>query len=337
MECFTTTGNENEVADNPAYSDCFIYTACGNCIATSKLRLAIRSTFFHDLFVLKHNFGNVNIFMFEFSYEVVKQAIDIIQGKQVDVGAKQKGRLKFLLTKLKVKFETKHSQNMPSNEDSEFDDGVALEKTVDKEVLNPSSQPGASHLEADNLELEDIHKIKEMDITEARENEENDGEGEALKGLADWTATTSEQNLDLIEHKLISGNKGDKYSCSNCKVTSKYFELAKKHFHHYHKDFKDFRKLLVDTEFERKIKETRIKEISSFIDNSSSAERKKLCLEIKEICGQIDKLIEAFDKIKKSDLDGAPTLTRKKKSVMKMLLDLGEKGDNLIYSFEKET
>ena len=85
MECFAMTGGENvEIADNPAYSDCFIYTACGKFIATSKISPGMRSTFFHNVFILKHNKGNVNIFMFEFPYEVVKQAVDLIHGDTIN-------------------------------------------------------------------------------------------------------------------------------------------------------------------------------------------------------------------------------------------------------------
>ena len=108
MECFVRRGPENTgIMGNPAYADCFIYTACGNFIAASKVSLATRSSYFHQIFIQEHNKGNVNVFMFEFSHELVQLALDVTFGSEVNVTVKQSGRLKFLLNKLKIKFEAK--------------------------------------------------------------------------------------------------------------------------------------------------------------------------------------------------------------------------------------
>ena len=135
--------------------------------------------------------------------------------------------------------------------------------------------------------------------------------------------------------ELTKNKAGDKYICLKCQVTCRYLQLAKKHFFRDHKDFEYFRKLIVDSDFQNKITEASLKEIGSYISKTSAEDHKKLNLEIRDIHQQIYKMVEKFDQILKSDLEGAPTYIRKKHCMLKKLDDLGQKADNLLDLTEK--
>lgn len=365
MECFVRSGNDNaSIVDNPAYKDCFLYTACGKYIATSKLCLAMRSKFFHQVFILNHNQGNVNIFMFEFPYEIVKLALDVILGADVNVPVKQRGRLKFMLNKLKVKFDIKtvtesaqptiekaiseqnHEQQIVDSSDPPI--GMQVNDSLEEQISPVSSKPGLTSSQSTMDGKEEHLKHDEGKQTKCDKGELSKQYQHASKktmetdsdclnrtncsesSLLNWTNTTSAIDLDRIDHTTIVGQIAEKYMCLKCKATCNYFRLAEKHFHREHKEFTAFRTLLMDADFERKILETRYEEIKKYISINKSTADGKMSLELRQMHQKICEIMEKFDKVSRSEIEGAPTLIRKKHSMLKMLDELGEKVDQLL-------
>ena len=354
MGCFVRRGPENTgIMDNPAYADCFIYTACGNFIATSKLSLATRSSYFHQIFIQEHNKGKVSICMFEFSREIVKLALDVTFGSEVNVTAKQSGRLKFLLNKLKIKFEAKTTTAVQRDERT----SSTLEQ--EKEAKIQEEERTKSEEERGKLEEEEPAKVGEDDeakneqeqqerlkeeepirIIEQQQQAEvehkiQDQHSHSNSSLLNWTETTSDIDVDNICHTRITGQKGEKYMCVKCKVTSNYFRLAEKHWNFEHKDFTRFRTLFIDSEFERKILESRCEEIYKKIVLKNPTSDPNLSLELKRMHEKVFEIMEKFDQVKRVDLKGAPTLIRKKHSMLKMLDDIGGKIDSALDMLEK--
>ena len=368
MECFVRRGPENAgIMGNPAYADCFIYTACGNFIATSKLSLATRSSYFHQIFIQEQNKGNVNVFMFEFSHEIVQLALDVTFGSEVNVTVKQSGRLKFLLNKLKIKFEaittTAAVQQVerPYSILGQEEERAKLQE--EQRVKNKEEQAKVEEEEQAKVEEEERAKVEEeraknkqeqQEILEeeerarieqelAKNEQEQQAEVEQEKqphsdhsksSLLNWTETTSDINVENICHTRITGQKGEKYMCIKCKATSNYFRLAQKHWNREHKDFTKFRTLLIDTEFERKILEARCAEISKYIVLKKPTNDANLSMELRRMHEKVYEIMEKFDQVKRLDLDGAPTLIRKKHSMLKVLDDIGGKIDSAIDMLE---
>ena len=351
MECFQRKGPEDAgIMNNPAYGDCFIYTACGNFIATSKLSLAKRSSYFHQIFSQEHNKGKVSICMFEFSREIVKLALDVTFGSEVNVTVKQSGRLKFLLNRLKIKFEAKTTtaavqQNetpasILGNQEEERAELQEEERTKHEEERAKVEEEKRTKNEQEQQEEQESECARNRE--ELAKNEhyqpadvEQEKQPQSNSSLFNWTETTSDIDLENIFHIRITGQKGEKYLCIKCKATSNYYRLAEKHWNCEHKDFAKFRTLLIDSEFERKILESRCEEIHKKIVLKKLTDDGNLSMELRRMHEKVYEIMEKFDQVKRDDLKGAPTLIRKKHSMLKMLDDIGGKIDSAIDMLER--
>ena len=371
MECFVRRGPENTgIMGNPAYADCFIYTACGNFIATSKVSLATRSSYFHQIFIQEHNKGNVNVFMFEFSHELVQLALDVTFGSEVNVTVKQSGRLKFLLNKLKIKFEAKTTTAAVQQVERPYSIlGQEEERAKLQEEQRAKERAKVEEEEQAKVEEEERVKVEEERLRVEEERAKNKQEQQEIleeerarieeelakneqqaeveqekpphsdhskSSLLNWTETTSDIDLENICHIRITGESGEKYMCQKCKATFNYFRIAQKHWHREHKDFTKFRTLLIDTEFERKILEARCEEISKYIVLKKPTNDANLSTELRRMHEKVFEIMEKFDQVKRVDLDGAPTLIRKKHSMLKILDDIGGKIDSAIDMLESQ-
>ena len=102
MDSVNESVNER-VVKHAAYTECLLQTNSGT-IECSKILLATRSHFFHNIFSQKHNVGKfVNIVLTDCSYDAFKSAFDVIFGMEVVSTLKNINRVKYLLNKWQVK------------------------------------------------------------------------------------------------------------------------------------------------------------------------------------------------------------------------------------------
>ena len=107
------------------------------------------------------------------------------------------------------------------------------------------------------------------------------------------------------------------------------YGLVKKHFFQNHKDFTSISKILIDAEFERKIIDSSLTEIRKLVKHSKADADRNLQVELDELSVKIAKVVEKVKSITKEDLEGAPTLERRKHSTLASLTELGKVISNI--------
>ena len=199
MDSVNESVNER-VVKHAAYTDCLLQTNSGT-IECSKILLATRSHFFHNIFSQKHNVGKfVNIVLTDCSYDAFKSAVDVIFGMEVVSTLKNINRVKYLLNKWQVKIKLVPTpsgvSDLENKSEWKRDSRVHFAEIAENEV-NPKSAKASK--EADSQ-------------VDARSSKASD-----VDSLLNWTDTTSAVDLTSFRHTVIKryGNKF-KYKCDLC-------------------------------------------------------------------------------------------------------------------------
>ena len=141
--------------------------------------------------------------------------------------------------------------------------------------------------------------------------------GSDVDSLLDWTNTTSDVDVTSFRHTVIKRDgKKFKYKCDLCDNTCNMYGLAKKHFFQNHKNFTYASKILVDAEFERKIIDSSLTEIRKLLKDSKAETDRNVQTELDELTAKISKEVEKVKSITEENLEGAPTLERRKQSTL---------------------
>ena len=155
--------------------------------------------------------------------------------------------------------------------------------------------------------------------------------GSDVDSLLDWTNTTSDVDVTSFRHTVIKhDSKKFKYKCDLCDNTCNMYGLAKKHFFQNHKNFTYASKILVDAEFERKIIDSSLTEIRKLLKDSKAETDRNVQTELDELTAKISKEVEKVKSIKEENLEGAPSLERRKQSTLASFTEL-ERVINNIY------
>ena len=314
------SAHQNVVKKHPAYADCLLQTSLGT-IECSKVMLATRSSFFHNIFTHKQNEGkSVNVVLIDCSFEAVKTAVDVILGLRVVVPVKNANRVKHLLNKWQVKFSADADVVGVTGTSSEevkstVDDG-AKSIVIDKETDCKQRKRGRSE-EAIKPDAVEASKESAIDLATAS-SEMEDGDDDSIMN---WTKTSSDVDVSMFKHKVIKrhGN-GFKYKCDICGEICNMYELVKKHFYKHHKDYTSVKSILQDVDFEKKIIDTSLAEIRKLVTSKNVTDR-DLPSELSTLSDKNLELVGKIKSINADDLEGAPTLERK---VQSSLHNLGE-------------
>ena len=249
------SAHENVVKKHPAYTDCLLQTSLGT-IESSKVMLASRSSFFHNIFTHKQNEGkSVNVVLIDCSFEAVKIAVDVILGLKVVVPMKNANRVKHLLNKWQVKFSADAdgagvSETSSEQVKSTVDGAKSI--VIDKDTGFKQRKRGRSE-EASTSDAVEVSKEQAIDLATVS-SEIEDGDDDSLMN---WTKTSSDVDVSMFKHKVIKRHsKGFKYKCDICGEICNMYGLVKKHFYKHHKDLTPVISILKDVDFEKKIIDT---------------------------------------------------------------------------------
>ena len=255
------------VVKHASYIDCLLQTNSGT-IGCSKIMLATRSNFFHNIFSQKHNVGKfVNIVLTDCSFDAVKSAVDVILGMEVVATSKNINRVKHLLNKWQVKIKSLPTpsgvSDMEDKSEGKRESRVHFAEIAENEV-NVSDIPIKRTRMNESKDPKPANVSKEE--VDARSSKASDADS-----LLDWTITTSDVDVTSFRHSVIKrdGNKF-KYKCDLCDNICNMYGLVKKHFFQTHKDFTNVSKILVDAEFERKIIDSSLTDIGKLVKKIKS-------------------------------------------------------------------
>ena len=121
---------------------------------------------------------------------------------------------------------------------------------------------------------------------------------------------------------MIKGkNNKHKYLCNICKESCTMYDLARKHYYMKHKDYSTVKNILIDADFERKLIDTSLVEIRKLLASKMETER-NLLSELNELSNKGSETMEKINAVSMQDLEGAPTLERKKKITLESFSEL---------------
>lgn len=307
------------IVKHASYADCLIQTSSGT-IECSKILLAARSQFFHRIFTQKHNEGKfVNLVFIDSSYEAVQCAVDAILGGKVTVKGKNNRRVKYLLRKWEVNFNSDDDVSKVSDaeksEECRIPESSLIGANIEKENEKKRTRPD-SESSADGKACQEVDKESDTNIdSDPVEPSDDDS-------TMDWTKTTSGVDVATFQHIVIKGkNNKHKYLCNICKESCTMYDQARKHFYMKHKDYSAAKNILIDAEFERKLIDTSLVEIRKLLASKKETER-NLLSELNELSNKGSETMEKINAVSMQDLEGAPTLERKKKTTLESFAEL---------------
>ena len=320
MESICVKGSANtDVFNHPSYNDCVILANSG-FVECSKILLASRSQYFHQMFTRKENQEKIcHVIILDSSFEAVKCAIDIMYGQKKTLNEKLKKRVQFLLTKFKVDY-------MIDGKCSEASDMSKPAKKPSSALSNePSTAPrdDSVPIPAKQLRQEIHHEDSGAGTSQIR-----DSGGESIStecfyeknSEMDWTMTSSDVDVDSIHHRIVNDHGRNKYKCCICGQNFNMIDFARKHYFDNHKDLKKSRNVLHDADFEKNI-ETAVSEIRKIVSSKTPCAR-NLKLELEDLKAQTTNIMEKVKSLTMDDLMGAPTLIRKKETTIESLKEL---------------
>ena len=312
METITVSDSKNEsVLRSSSYIDCLLVTSSGT-LECSKILLASRSMFFHKIFTLKHNVGKfVNIVLTDCSFQVLKFAVDVILGLEVKINSNLLGKLKFILNKWQIDY------IIGDNATKESDSGIPNVADREQEVERVKRFRREEFDESNPSEIEEPDNRNEVELPVHKETEDDVPElntGDDLDSETDWTMTSDDVDVDRIYHSRITLGKKRRciYKCNICNETCNMFEFAKKHYYQKHKDYARCRKVLIDADFEKQIITASVAEIRKLVISKKLVTDRNIKSELEDISNKILNVKEKINSITTLELEGAPTLERKR-------------------------
>jgi len=311
MASFTIKSAVDAVdAVNESISSCYfdvtIYTSSGN-VKAHKLRLAQRSSWFHNLFRAQKDVCEYHIAFFNYSDKMISNVVDVIYGKDITIPVQEKNRVTALLTKLGVIWEEVNDEAIGKRRRIQ-EDFIAVADTQFakpsssfnlKEVIPPENNPSP-------LELSTEHPSREG-------REESDPKvrtkpsGEDIYELLDTFTETSDEELNRINHMTLGFQQTRCYKCLKCNGQSKYFTQAIKH-HEEHEFLRlgPLTEILKKAEFERQSAETNIIKLNNAIgqmdEKKLKVNKNKLGRALREISENLHRHLETLDKAVKGSL-----------------------------------
>ena len=201
MDSANESVNER-VVKHASYTDCLLQTNSGT-IECSKILLATRSHFFHNIFSQKHNVGKfVNIVLTDCSFDAVKSAVDVILGMEVVSTLKNINRVKYLLNKWQVKIKLVSTSGVSDLED----------KSEGKQKSKVHFPPVAENkVDDSDIPIKRTRINEFTDPKSAKEPKEADSHVDTrspkcpddVDSLLDWTNTTSDVDLTSFHDTMI--------------------------------------------------------------------------------------------------------------------------------------
>ena len=329
-----------------AFIDVFLHMDTGEHICAHKLILGMRSKYFYKFFETIEKVSPIkssasHILMFNTLPEVLHKAVDILYGRTVTITEDyiNRGRLKFLLSKLGVEFtiERKESPGPTCLSGGFQSKDVEDVSTVDSEKVRNVEDILEQNIVLSNAN-EQIHKHEREDI-EKNESKEvfqrtpdssvvniefivTENEKEGMETPVSFHSTQSDkssfnpfglsssgnanEDLGVISHMLTIGKKSEKYKCLICDNFSINFILAKKHFFSTHKSFDALKKNIFSAEKDR------IRILNMWKEAEVRLYDENVMLNIIEEARSNLMLLKSIEKVA---LDGAPRLCLKKKAL----------------------
>ena len=292
--------------------------------------LAQASRWFHRFFQSHKVSTEYHVAIFNYDEQTIQAMIDIINGKEVVISFKEKGRLVSLLDRLGVKWEDqttsdfldrpprseKNAQNLRDNELTPSVSNVTLPPSI----LIPPASGSQVDMESDSLadmggrtDFKEPAKVKEK---------------EDIYAILDTFTETSEEELKRINHALVgkSGQKCRGYKCTICKAQSNYFSQAKKHHSEHEFEYlKPISEKMKKAEMNRKSEE---QDIVKFEKAIGSTDKKRLTRVLRHSIENLEKHVEVLDSVEKARLP--KHISEKCKQYTKNLLATIKKAENVI-------
>lgn len=217
-----------------SYVDVYIHCENNAIVEGHMIVLAQQSPYLHRFFQSRKEMKVADLFFTTIRHSVIRNAIRILYGKNVNVSESDSTRISSFLKMLQVKFEVisnKGETIVPGKSKPHEDLNIQL-KISQKEVKDISEEK----------EEEIIKEIPKPPTTTSEENNLD----------LDWTLTTTDwEKIEDIQHTVEREASVKYYKCKHCPTTSKEYKSAKKHFRNKHQDLEEEKKLLIKVQTER--------------------------------------------------------------------------------------
>ena len=294
-------GLENDLFMNEevlqSYVDVYIHCENNAIVEGHMIVLAQQSPYLHRFFQSRKEMKVADLFFTNIRHSVIRNAIRILYGKNVNVSESDSIRISSFLKMLQVKFEVISNkgenkvQGQPKpNEDLEIQVDIDQKKGDDK--VEKISQ------KKEDKSIKEIPKPTPI-------SEENDLD-------LDWTLTTTDwERIENIHHTVEREQSLKYYKCKHCPTTSKEYRSAKTHYRNKHQDLEEEKKLLI------KVQTERMPLLKKYEDISNSQINKTLVRHEAETI--LEKLNGFVNDLENVQVPLSPHLDYKKRDLLKIL------------------
>ena len=284
------------------YVDVYIHCEDNSIVEGHMVILAQQSPFCHRFFQSREGMKVADMFFTNIRHSVVKNAVQIIYGKLVNVSESDFKRVSSFLKMLQVEYQ------LVTTQQEESVDGESSQQTKQADLNLTFQSPFSPHFSKDDQAEYTVAAPKKNQIKENVPFDINDDNS--------TVTTESEARVKSIEHIMEQNEslKRQQYKCAICNVISLAFANAEKHFRDNHQDLGAEKELLI------KVQEGRSSELSKFykyMDISITSANKSLVQhELGLILENIENLISRLDNLH----DGLPRFIHAKKSQLMKIL-----------------